>query len=365
MFNKISAFLIFHILFSAVSYACFNEFYTLDAKGKSHPYTQGSLKFDVNFNLKKIEQHLRELEHDYKAKPQFEILSDFALNLVKAGKLNEAEIIFRELIQIYPNNYALHANLGTTYELLGKNELALKHIKKSVEINPNAHRGSEWIHIQLLEVKCKLETEPEYLKNRTVLNLSANQEKKVGTLRSLRIQLSERFPFCKGPNDPIMASLVEDLGDCWMEQLSYEQAKALYQIALDYYGGNKHTLSEKINLSRGLRSKYEQVYLPAQRSHSEVSYEKITGVPYRELLNKYNDYSIDWNGITTDPFILLKDLGVIHQATETQQINSNSQIKQKPIIRKTTSSGKVVVTVALVGIVLAGIFIYLYNKRSK
>ena len=143
--------------------ACFNEYYTLDKYGDSHHIIKGAFKFDTNFDLYSVEYQLKTLEKKLQSKPRLELLSDYALNLVRAGKIKEALVIFEKLVVKYPNEYALQANLGTTYELMGDNKAALKHIKKGLELNPNSHEGSEWIHVKILEAKIALESNPKLL----------------------------------------------------------------------------------------------------------------------------------------------------------------------------------------------------------
>ena len=50
-----------------------------------------------------------------------------------------------------PNDYGLHANLGTAYHLLGRYAEAEKEIARDLEINPDAHFGLEKYHLALLQ----------------------------------------------------------------------------------------------------------------------------------------------------------------------------------------------------------------------
>jgi tetratricopeptide (TPR) repeat protein len=51
----------------------------------------------------------------------------------------------------FPNDYGIHANLGTAYHLLGRYVEAEKHIARDLEINPDAHFGLEKYHLALLQ----------------------------------------------------------------------------------------------------------------------------------------------------------------------------------------------------------------------
>lgn len=89
-------------------------------------------------------------------KVDYKLLSDYAWKLAKDGKYKTAQTILASLVLKYPNEYNINANLGTTYELLGKNDLALFYIAKSIKIDPNSHHGSEWLHLNILKEKLGL-----------------------------------------------------------------------------------------------------------------------------------------------------------------------------------------------------------------
>ncbi|HLP54337.1 MAG TPA: tetratricopeptide repeat protein [Fluviicola sp.] len=297
--------------------ACFNEYYTLDKQGNSHHIQKEAFRFYTNFDLRSVEERLKALEKKLQSAPDKELLSDYALNLVRAGKVKEALAIFEKLAAKYPSEYAFQANLGTAYELMGDNKSALKHIKRGLGLYPGSHSGSEWIHVKILEAKIALENNPKYLDNHTVLSLTSKQKKSDQTALHLMIQLKERFPFCKGP-DAIMADLFHDLGDCYLETKSYEYAKAFYQVAVEYYKSSDPELNRKIEEARALRVKYENTSIEADPHFSGAQYinEKITGVPYTELLITHSEHTINWEGITTDSQVLLAYLGLNDVAVE-------------------------------------------------
>lgn len=123
------------------------------------------------------------------------------------------------------------ANLGTAYELMGKDELALEWIRKGIERNPESHQGSEWLHVRILEAKIGLKKDPDWLKGHSVAGLDfgdgelpsrpspsslplGNDGKPLSFLRAhagIGYQLSERLRFVK-PADPVVADLLMDYG---------------------------------------------------------------------------------------------------------------------------------------------------------
>ena len=149
------------------------------------------------------------------------------------------------------------------------------------------------------------------------------------------IQLKERFPFCKAP-DAIMADLFQDLGDCYLETKSYEYAKAFYQVAVEYYKSTDPELSLKIEKARALRVKYEHTGVVADyKTSGGTNNQKITGVPYKELLNTHSEHTINWKGITTDPNTLLSYLGL-----NNKPVNKPHETVQEPDSAKTSLATK-------------------------
>lgn len=371
MMKQLSLIVIFFSFFTVqYSLACYNEYFTLDAKGKTHHVHPGGLRFDTNFDLKKIEKELRELGRKLNEKPDFEILSDYALRLVKTGKTKEALVIFEALVKKYPNEYTLHANLGTTYELSGNNQLALEHIQKSILINPKSHKGSEWIHVKLLEAKIALEKNPDYLKNHSILNLSSKQKASEKTITFLIIQLKERFPFCKGPKDPIMAGLFEDLGDCYMEQISYEYAKAFYQIAVNYYGDKSKRLNDKIEEARSLREQHKELEPSLDESmkfegpKEYMSIIKVGGVPYKEFLYSHQDHTINWDGISLDSKALLALVG-IEDKVDKPSAEIKKESPKKTTIKPDKQPASQIGLYLMLGFFGAGIILFVIYKRIK
>jgi tetratricopeptide (TPR) repeat protein len=81
--------------------------------------------------------------------------ADWWNNLAGAHlRLNEPEEAVKILEPVeakFPNDYGIHANLGTAYHLLGRYTEAEKEIARDLEINPDAHFGLEKYHLALLQ----------------------------------------------------------------------------------------------------------------------------------------------------------------------------------------------------------------------
>ena len=104
--------------------------------------------------------------------------------------------------------------------------------------------------------------------------------------------------------DEIMAALLIDLGDCYKGQLSFEHAKALYQVASNYYKSKNTLLSGRIEECRKLREQNTDVHPKGAIEYVQHGVvEKVQGVLYTNLLST-NDNSkspINWSIVETNP----------------------------------------------------------------
>lgn len=359
--------LTFLLLFCySTGFSCFNEYYALDAKGNFHPIEMDRIRFNQKFDKQALEKQLIALEQKLKKKADFRSLSDYGLHLVQAGKVKEALVIFEKLAEVYPNEYSIIANLGTTYELSGKNEQALEYIRKGIEINPDSHKGSEWIHVKILEAKIALEKDPGYLSNHTVLNLGSKQKQSKKTFDQLYTQLQERFPFSPKETNPIMADLFVELGDYYFETISFEHAKAFYQLAQNYYKSDRKDIAEKIEKARKLREDYANKSMPGTPSGG-VSVEKIKGIPYQNYVFNPtgSDYQIDWSKIETNPEKLLSYIGIKTENKKEEQAETKKTDSSKETIkpRKKPDNSMLWIGLTIVGLIVS-IFIYFRAKKK-
>jgi len=77
--------------------------------------------------------------------------NDLAGALIRLGRTKEAVELLESAVKRFPDDYGVHANLGTAYHLLGRYQDAEKEIARDLEINPEAHFGLEKYHLALLQ----------------------------------------------------------------------------------------------------------------------------------------------------------------------------------------------------------------------
>jgi hypothetical protein len=123
----------------------------------------------------------------------------------------------------HPGLAATAANLGTAYELKGRDVAALAWIREGLRRNPREHHGSEWVHVRILEAKLALKKDPHWLESNTVMGLqfgdaptplepataadhNGNEISIADANPALDYQLIERTALV-APPDPIVADL--------------------------------------------------------------------------------------------------------------------------------------------------------------
>src|SRR5690349_1695949 len=77
--------------------------------------------------------------------------NDLAGAHMRLGEPQAAVDLLETVTNRFPNDYGIHANLGTAYHLLGRYVEAEREIARDLEINPDAHFGLEKFHLALLQ----------------------------------------------------------------------------------------------------------------------------------------------------------------------------------------------------------------------
>jgi tetratricopeptide (TPR) repeat protein len=170
--------------------------------------------------------------------------NNMAVDMIYRGRISEAIEALKELEAEQPGDYVTAANLGTAYELAGKNEDALRWIRESIERNQGSHWGTEWLHVDILEAKLKAANDPKFFDAHSVLDLDHQQVRSMDSevmaggerrrvreiVRALDYQLEERLRFVKA-SDPGVASLLYDYAAIQAATHSLESARELLKMA--------------------------------------------------------------------------------------------------------------------------------------
>lgn len=288
---KITAFVLLIFLFlinisSSSTYAC-GWFYTINAQGKQVIKGEGeNLHLYRHFSKEETLEQLKKIENSLAILYNYKEHSDYAMLLSRVGKMKDALMILEKLNHEHPNEYILMANLGTLYELNGKNQEALDWIKKAIDKNPESHHGSEWVHVKILEAKLKLQYDANWLKNNHVVDISKFKAKhlsqvdlkKMAELEAhLGYQLHERVPYTPHP-DQIVFQLLMDLAELNMinDLLSAQVAYSFATIFTDNFN-EKKLIQTKIKEVETLIRKYNKT--PSNQSESSfLTYFMLTTI---------------------------------------------------------------------------------------
>lgn len=232
------------LLLSRPALACINEYQPtmagdyLSVDDANNPPLTPPTGHDLAAASYANERRLHQLDSLWHTQHRLTDYSDYGVMLVYLQRYAEARAVFETIEQRRPGLYATAANLGTVYELLGKNQLALRWIQRAVAINPHAHEGSEWIHVNILQAKLSGRTGAQALLGthfgEAIRPVSALPGAELDAMRdALYYQLTERMSFVHPP-DRIVGQLLFELGNLYALTSSVVTARQLYAEARRY-----------------------------------------------------------------------------------------------------------------------------------
>jgi tetratricopeptide (TPR) repeat protein len=136
---------------AAVANACLWDYDTLKMERRQFPSTLELItgKF-LRHSPDYYQWRIRDRKYRLEREPgNLALYDDLAAAYDKTGRHDRAVEIMLKKEQLKPGLYETYANLGTFYIHGGKPEEGLRHIKRAIEINPDAHFGRE-VYQQLL-----------------------------------------------------------------------------------------------------------------------------------------------------------------------------------------------------------------------
>ena len=238
--------------------ACVNEYRTLlSGKVLFTDPSRGTV-WNKNIDTLALRNNAMELLEEYKRSNSIEAYSDYGAILIYLGEYEKAKLVYEEIEKNAPYLYTTASNLGTIYELIGKPDSALFWIKKSIEINPDSHKGSEWIHIKILEFKI---SNKKNIKN-SILDLDFGNSAIPTNPHNYDLaelqehvwhQLEERTFFVK-PQNEIVGNIYFDLGNILAQTRDVQAALESYEAAKTY-GFHSKLLEKRIRKLKRLDSK--------------------------------------------------------------------------------------------------------------
>lgn len=129
----------------------------------------------------------------------------YAVALIFLGRVSDAIVELQLIEKAFPGRYENATNLGTAYELASNLTDARRWILEAIRRNPQAHDGTEWLHVAILEAKLALLDDPDWFKTHRVLEAHTKRSD-AEVLHAIVHQLNERLNFVAAP-DPSVSDL--------------------------------------------------------------------------------------------------------------------------------------------------------------
>ena len=280
------------VWFPGIAIACLWTYHT-DIYGRSvvldDPGDESYL-LDANSQRTRQTSHLKLLKAKFERHPEnadYKDHNDYAVVLMSLGETSKAIEILQAIEAERPNEYVTAVNLGTAYELSGDLDRALDWIKIGIERNPDAHRGSEWLHVKILEAEIALRTDSAWLASHSILGLdfgdgdvpvfpsslvkgNTGQELKWESVESnVEYQLRERISLIPPPN-AVVADLLADLACLRALNQSFELAIPIYELALKYQPVHRELVEERLARAREIVKANPQSLQPAADTTIEI-----------------------------------------------------------------------------------------------
>lgn len=245
-------FVLAFLVLAAPAQACLQSYHTtIDGKRVVREEMPHASQVDLINAVGARRPYWAEERKKLAGKKDYQSRNDYAVAILHLGQTAPALAIFEALERERPGVYQTAANLGTAYELSGRNADALRWIREGIKRNPRSHEGTEWLHAAILEAKLAQARDPKWLATHSVLGLDfganarpvmpkalpkGNDGKPV-TSEALRValffQLMERRQFVNPP-DGIVADLFFDWANVTALTASLENSLQMYDEALRF-----------------------------------------------------------------------------------------------------------------------------------
>ena len=158
-----------------------------------------------------------------------------AANTYNAGKLDEAEKLYRKILEILPQNNVMHNNLGNTLQGLGKLEEANKSYRKAIKLKPDysiahynlANNLSALDKFEEAEVSYKkaIEFKPDFTE---ALNNLGSTQKILFKFEEAVINYKKIIKI-----NPMIFEVYNNMGATLIDLNKYDEAEKIYRKAIE------------------------------------------------------------------------------------------------------------------------------------
>tara|TARA_B110000114_G_C15032318_1_gene373489 strand:+ start:67 stop:1260 length:1194 start_codon:yes stop_codon:yes gene_type:complete len=175
-----------------------------------------------------------------------------ATNTYNAGKLDEAEKLYREILEILPQDSSIHNNLGNTLQGLGKLEEANKIYRKAIKLKPDytiAHYNLANNLFALhkfeeaeLSYKKAIQFKPDFIE---ALNNLGSTQRILKKFKGAIINYKKIIKI-----NPMVSEWYNNLGAVLVDLNKYDEAEKNYRKAIELDSNNMEPRDALITLSK-------------------------------------------------------------------------------------------------------------------
>lgn len=155
-------------------------------------------------------------------------------DLLLKGDAKAALAVYREALELEPNNAKMHYNLGLALEKLGRREEEERELEKTVELDPNLDEARNQLGILLMAQGKVSEAEREFTAAILINPTYAEAENNLGTLYGRQGKISEADTLFRQAiqNNPQYGEAYVNLGLTLASEGKYAEAKQQLEQAL-------------------------------------------------------------------------------------------------------------------------------------
>lgn len=181
--------------------------------------------------------------------------NDFVIALIYSGAYQRALDLSTELFELYPEEYNVVITHAVACELNGLDRDALVNLQHAIQLNPQSHKGSEWIHVNILKAHTAHRYDPTPAEL-IGIDISSDsfaaqaQRPRLDTLLAqLHYQIHDRMYFADKGGDKTFGAMLYAYADLLYLTGYRSVSIKYYEMALEY-GYEPATVNRRYQIAR-------------------------------------------------------------------------------------------------------------------
>lgn len=166
--------------------------------------------------------------------------NDHVVALLYMGAYRSAYDRSASLVEQYPGEYNILITHAVACELAGSSQEALAYLERAIELNPGSHKGSEWIHRNILKARAAHNYSPRPfdligLELRSDSLMEPAFRPMLDTLLTqLHYQVNDRMYFARKGDDPVFGAMLFAYADLLYLTDRRSISARYYDLAMNY-----------------------------------------------------------------------------------------------------------------------------------